>query len=1047
MGRTDELAVVAFARDRARAGRGSVLAVRGDAGIGKTWFLEAVQEQSAAEGFTTGWGSGWPVGTTPPLWPWRQALAEACGPSVSSLLDPNEWGGDSDERARFQRYVEVLDAVREAVGRQPAVVLLDDAHAGGEITLEFARFVGRHARSMHLVVVVAYRPASGRAGELLAGLEGDGRPLTLRGLDRAEIATVLDARGPGSLADEDLDFITRGTGGHPRSLEKIVAAGDPVRALVEERLEALPEGTRHVATHAAVLDDAGATAAVAAVADLSLHRVARALADLEAVGLVKPQGRSRAFAHASVPAVLVDALTDDEVLEIHARAAEVLRTTFTAAPERVAAHALAAGPRSEADARRAVSATLDAARALTAEHRHAQAVELFEEVRDVHRRAGLGPVPAAVRAAHATAVLGTGHLAAARELCAEAVSAAEAEGDIPSLAEAALGYGGVWLSEMRSPLDYANVLGLQRRALDGLPAEEAVLRRRLEARITAEKAYRTGRPELMSEVLDVMRAEASPEVLAEALSLYHHTLLGPEHADARLPVARELLAAATAADHGLLSLMGLLWLTVDLFLAGDPYAVRSLGSLGERVDDLGCQGIGYIADVMEVMLLARAGRFDEAEEAATAVFEKGTEVGDADAVAYYGSQLVMSRWLQGRSAEVLDLVADTAASPTLTAANHAFTAVFAALAADCGELDQARAALARFESDGLHAVPSGSAWLMTLFCVAEAAHTLGEADLAEEAAALLEPYADLPVMGSLAVVCAGSARRPLGLAALTAGDHAGAVEQLRLAVAASEQLGNRPMAALTRADLATALLGRGGPHDRAAAADELDHAIREGSATGLGQRLDEWRSRRRDLDAPIVAASPAIRPDAGVIHRQGGSWILEVAEHEVVVPDLVGMQYLVLLFTHPGREIAAIDLMHQGSATVAPVTAGQPVLDAEAVAQYRQRVSEIEDELAEAEQFADSERATRARVELDAVIVEIERSTNIFGAPRSFTDQAERARTAVSKAIRRAFDHIDEADSLLGGALRRSVRTGRQCCYEPGPGAPSRWVVRPSDSC
>ena len=31
----------------------------------------------------------------------------------------------------------------------------------------------------------------------------------------------------------------------------------------------------------------------------------------------------------------------------------------------------------------------------------------------------------------------------------------------------------------------------------------------------------------------------------------------------------------------------------------------------------------------------------------------------------------------------------------------------------------------------------------------------------------LLPYADLPVMGSLAVVCFGSVHRPLGLAALT----------------------------------------------------------------------------------------------------------------------------------------------------------------------------------------------------------------------------------------------------------------------------------------
>ena len=71
---------------------------------------------------------------------------------------------------------------------------------------------------------------------------------------------------------------------------------------------------------------------------------------------------------------------------------------------------------------------------------------------------------------------------------------------------------------------------------------------------------------------------------------------------------------------------------------------------------------------------------------------------------------------------------------------------------------------------GSHAIPQSSAWLATLFSTVEAAHSIGDVEIAREAADLLEPYADLPVLGSLAVVCLGSPRRSLGLAALTAGD-------------------------------------------------------------------------------------------------------------------------------------------------------------------------------------------------------------------------------------------------------------------------------------
>ncbi|MEV5557401.1 hypothetical protein AB0L44_27425 [Nonomuraea wenchangensis] len=51
--------------------------------------------------------------------------------------------------------------------------------------------------------------------------------------------------------------------------------------------------------------------------------------------------------------------------------------------------------------------------------------------------------------------------------------------------------------------------------------------------------------------------------------------------------------------------------------------------------------------------------------------------------------------------------------------------------------------------------------------------------------ALLSPYAGLPVIGSLGVVCFGSVEHPLGMAALTMGDLDLAVRHLRAAVQAN----------------------------------------------------------------------------------------------------------------------------------------------------------------------------------------------------------------------------------------------------------------------
>ncbi|HEX6417733.1 MAG TPA: hypothetical protein VFZ77_04525, partial [Acidimicrobiales bacterium] len=268
------------------------------------------------------------------------------------------------------------------------------------------------------------------------------------------------------------------------------------------------------------------------------------------------------------------------------------------------------------------------------------------------------------------------------------------------------------------------------------------------------------------------------------------------------------------------------------------------------------------------------------------------------------------------------------------------------------------------------------------------------------------------------------------------------VDRLEAAVVANERLGNRPMGALTRADLARALLERGGRGDRAAAVEHLDHAIREGTALGLAGRVDDWRRRRRALDeSEAPARTTDLGATVGVIRRQGAGWILSAGNRQVVTPDLLGMAHLARLLTNPGREIGAADLV-AGAGAAELWRADQPVLDDRALAQYRQRVGELEDEIAEADRFADSERAARARVELDSIIDELGRSTNVYGGSRPFSSSTERARTAVRKAVRRALDQIEGADPVLGAALRRSVRTGRTCCYEPGPGAPKRWVER-----
>jgi hypothetical protein len=93
--------------------------------------------------------------------------------------------------------------------------------------------------------------------------------------------------------------------------------------------------------------------------------------------------------------------------------------------------------------------------------------------------------------------------------------------------------------------------------------------------------------------------------------------------------------------------------------------------------------------------------------------------------------------------------------------------------------------------------------------------------------------------------------------------------------------------------------------------------------------------------------------------------------------------------------------------------------------------------VAEATEWNDQVRAAKAEAELDALTSELRRAVGLGGRDRPVADEAERARFAVSKAMRTAIRRIAEHHPQLGAHLARSVRTGTFCTYT----ADVRWQV------
>ncbi|GAA4629893.1 hypothetical protein GCM10023196_053080 [Actinoallomurus vinaceus] len=1084
----------------ARGGEGRLVVVAGDAGIGKTRLCREIASRAEDAGFAVGWGTCWPEGGAPPLWPWQAVLADLGRGAATDLLGADR-GGPVVDPERFARFAAVGEELARACDASPVLVVIDDIHVADPGAVLLARFLARALARRPLTLVFTRRHGAGgrpAAAGLLDELEGQARPLTLRPLDIDETALFLRSYGYRDVDPDLRRTLWRLTGGNPLFLHRVIALGpaDPVggslppedvRAAIVQAVDRLGERARQVLSRSSVLGSSVPVAHAAAVADCTTAELGEALVEAERVGLVgSPGSGGFTFTHELVRESLQELLTVGERCAAHARAADVLTPPptamspaavspatpphdlppvgsssipphglpsvgssptlphdlpLTASPPagapvfpasqqltRYAYHALRAAPRSPEDGRRAITASRAAARAMVGGFDYEQAASILEAAVNVHEEAGLADPVAALLVEWAQTVLMAGRLAEARVLFGRAVDAATTEGDRIELARAALGLGGVWVNEHRSRPDRERVLGLQRNALAALLPDEHRLRCRLAVRLAAEDVYQGGPVAPVLDALAEARRLGHSDVLAEALSLTHHALLAPRYARTRLDLAEELIAVASPAGEGMLVLMGLCWRATDLFHLGDPRAPRALAELRDRADALNCRSVLYIAEVMETMLLIRAGRLEDAEAKAAECFELGSEVGDADAFAYLGAQLVTIRWLQERDAEMLPMLEEIVASPTLIPAEFGLQATAAVMAARVGEHGKARRILDELTASGLAALPESSTWLGGMMSIVETAFLLGDAGVAREGYDLLTPYAELSITPSLAVTCLGSVERPLGMAALAFGRPDRAVEHLERAVTADRLLGNRPLTAVTLGDLAEALLRRHRQGDRERAADLLEQARREAEAVGLKSRADGFAQRGRRLDEGHA-----------IIRRQGRVWVLSMGGHEAVVPHRLGVGYLARLLTSPHRPISALELAASATGDPALVEpARHPIVDERARSAYRRRADELTRRLAQAAS-SDPEPDERLHAEREALLQELNRTADRGGRTRSFPDPRERARTAVRKAIKRAIDDIFAADATIGGVLRSSITTGATCRYTPDAERPLTW--------
>jgi hypothetical protein len=210
-----------------------------------------------------------------------------------------------------------------------------------------------------------------------------------------------------------------------------------------------------------------------------------------------------------------------------------------------------------------------------------------------------------------------------------------------------------------------------------------------------------------------------------------------------------------------------------------------------------------------------------------------------------------------------------------------------------------------------------------------------------------------------------------------------------------------------------------------------------------------------------LAEIPALRsPKETCFLRQGDYWKIQFQGHTTFLKSMRGLHCLAYLLRHPGQEFHVSELLaHLKEVPAAPPTViangthqtngnqlafsglndGIPILDAQAKTEYRRRVTELRQELEEAEQFNDPDRATKARDEMNVIAQQLSAAIGLGGRDRKTSSAAERARCAVTKRIKKAIQKIGDFIPALGHHFVTRIKTGYFCSYHPDPDRPVHW--------
>jgi DNA-binding SARP family transcriptional activator len=378
VGRERELAALDEALADALAGRGRVVLLAGEPGIGKSRLAAELAARADGRGAQVLVGRCWEAGGAPAYWPWVQvlrgyvreaepdALRAQLGPGAADLAqivpELRERFPDlpvprslEPAAARFRLFDAAAQFLAKASQSRPLVLVMDDLHAADAPSLLLLRFVVRELGSTHILLLGAYRdvdPSLGQAlTEMLAEVtrEQVTRRLALGGLSEREVARYVELTASDIASSELVAGLHAQTEGNPLFVGEIMrllsaegvasqsaaaarrAIPQSIREIIARRLAHLSPASERMLMLASVIGREFALDALAHMGGVSEHELLDILDEALAARVLfdLPDGAGRLrFAHVLIRDTLYEGLTSARRVRLHRLAVEALEALY-----------------------------------------------------------------------------------------------------------------------------------------------------------------------------------------------------------------------------------------------------------------------------------------------------------------------------------------------------------------------------------------------------------------------------------------------------------------------------------------------------------------------------------------------------------------------------------------------------------------------------------------------------------------------------------------------------------------------------------------------